>query len=99
MLIGSNDSNVEFFPKWICLECDKENDITNPVRCYNCLAPKPTPDELKAKLAELEKQKKKKHQEGQETKVELMKISEDDYDAQGTNQVDELEFDLSKLES
>jgi len=98
-MLGHNTSNIEFFPRWTCPHCNKENDITNMVRCYNCNEKKPTPAEIKEILAKKAQKEAKQHQETSQKKDELIKVQDDDFDSQDTNQVNDLEFDLSKLET
>lgn len=96
-------SNIDFFPKWLCPGCNAENDITNPVRCWKCNNKKPTSDEWK-KIKEQKKEDKIKEQEDLiASKKAAMKIDEDvittssHIDAIPNVEDSKLEFDLTKL--
>lgn len=105
-MIGDQNSNVEFFPKWICPyeDCKAENDITNPVRCWKCDKRKPTESGYKRILTKIKAAKEKKDAAATKTKVKQMNvqdtvIEESATAVQSDNQDTHLEFDLDKLES
>jgi hypothetical protein len=108
-LFKTNKNNVEFFPKWTCPyeDCKKENDITNPVRCYNCNRKKPTKEEYQKiqanNLAKKKKQDyaltKKKTEDATIIEENLDEISQTATVETPKSQEQDLEFDLDKLES
>lgn len=105
-MMGNNQTNVEFFPKWKCPydDCNAENDITNPTRCWKCERKKPTESGYKRILTKIKEKKEKKDAAAIQVKKDQMNVLEDDYDESNTavqtdNQDTSLEFDLDKLKS
>lgn len=83
---------VEELSHWTCPYCDKKNDHTNPVRCWNCNKKKLS---LKKYLALIKRRAREALAKQKEVKKEI--IAKIDAVEPKTDQP--LEFDLSKLKS
>jgi hypothetical protein len=81
---------IEMISVWMCLYCNKSNDHTNPVRCWNCNKRKPTLKQAKKIITKRKRDIIKKNNQTRKDTISKLDILP-------TESIQDLQFDTSEL--